>query len=77
MNAQRINITLPADLARDLRGIVPEGSRSEYIAKVLKEKFDRNKNLKKEWAKSLRANRKLYQEVHKDWAPLDTEGWPE
>lgn len=77
MNAQRINITLPADLARDFRRTIPDGERSKFIADALKERVAKKRNLEKEWAKSLRANRKLYEEVRKDWAPLDTEGWPE
>lgn len=77
MNAQRINITLPADLARDFRMVVPDGERSKFAAEAIKEKVARRKNLAREWAKSLRADRKLYEEIQKDWAPLDTEGWPE
>lgn len=77
MNAQRINITLPADLARDFRRTIPDRLRSKFIADALKEKIAKKRNLEKEWARSLRANSKLYEEVRKDWAPLDTEGWPE
>lgn len=80
MNSQRINITLPNDLVRDLRLTIPDGKRSRFIAEAVKESINKKKNLKKfnkDWAKSLRANRELYKEINKDWAPLDVENWPE
>lgn len=77
MQTTRINITLPNDLARDFRRIIPARSRSKFIAKAIEEKLPKKKWTNKEWIKSLKANRKLYEEVQKDWAPLDTENWPD
>lgn len=77
MQSQRINITLSKDLARDFRKMIPARSRSKYIASVLKEKLDKKRNLKKELIKSLKANRKLYEQVQKDWAAIEVEGWPD
>ncbi len=77
MQTTRINITLPNDLARDLRKIIPARSRSRFIAEAVKAKLPKKRFSNREWAKSLRANRKLYEEIHKDWAPLDVEGWPD
>lgn len=74
---QRINITLPDGLARDLRRTIPNKKRSKFIAEALEDKLNKKKSLKKEWIKSLKANKKLYEEIAKDWAPLDTEGWPD
>lgn len=78
MQVQRLNITLSNDLARVLRRTVPSGKRSQFIAAAVEEKIKKKKkNFNKEWAKSLKVNRKLYEEVAKDWAPLDIEGWPD
>ncbi len=77
MQTQRINITLPNDLARDLRRTIPARSRSKFIAQALEDKLKRKKNLKKELIRSLKANRKLYEQVQKDWAPIEVEGWPD
>ncbi len=74
---QRINITLPNDLVRDLKQVIPDGKRSQFIAEAVKEKIGKKKSLKKEWIKSLKANHKLYQEIQKDWAPIEVEGWPD
>lgn len=72
---QRINITLPPDLARDFRREVPTRSRSKYIAKALEEKLTRKKNLKKDLVKSLKVNRKLYEQVQEDFKYVDAEAF--
>lgn len=77
MQTQRINITFPGDLARDLRTIIPNGQRSKFIAGAVREKLGKKRNLKKELIKSLKANRNLYEEVQKDWGSIEVEGWPE
>ena len=76
MQAQRLNITLPYELARDLKRAVPAKKRSRFLAKVLKENLKRT-NLKAQLIKSLKANKKLYEQVAKDWAPIEVEGWPD
>ncbi len=63
---QRINITLPDDLVRDFNRSVPNGKRSKFIAEAVREKLPK-KNLKKELIKSLKANRRLYEEEAKIW----------
>ena len=77
IQTQRLNITLPNDLARDLRRSIPARSRSQFIAQALEDKLKRKKTLKKELIISLKANRKLYKQVQKDWAPIEVEGWPD
>lgn len=77
MQIQRINITLPSDLARNLRRTIPARSRSKFIAEALEDKLNRKKNLKKDLIASLKANRKLYEQVQNDWAPIEVEGWPD
>ncbi len=77
MQTQRINITLPNDLIRDMRTSIPPRGRSKFIAGVLKEKLSRNRNLKKEWIKSLRENRelnkKIAQEIEEDFKYADAD----
>ena len=77
MQTQRINITLPADLARDLRKTVPEGSRSKFIAAALEEKLKRKKNLKKDLIKSLKVNAEFYKKEFEDWKAIEVENWPD
>lgn len=77
MQTQRLNITLPDELARDLRRTVPERKRSAFIADALRDKLDKKKNLKKEFIKSLKMNAKLYKEDAKDWEVTEVEGWPD
>ena len=77
MQTQRINITLPTDLARDLRRTIPERSRSKFIAEALRDRLGRKRDLKKELIRSLKANRKIYEQVYEDWKPIEVEGWPD
>ena len=77
MQTQRINITLPSDLARDLRRTVPDGSRSKFIASALEEKLKRKKNLKKDLIKSLKVNAEFYKKEFEDWKAIEVENWPD
>lgn len=69
MQAQRLNITLPYEIARDFKRVVPEGERSQFIAEAVKEKIKkkRKRDLKKELIKSLKSNYKFYKEEAKIW----------
>ena len=73
MQSQRINISLPKDLAREFRRSIPQRSRSKYIAETLRERLSRGKSLKKDLVRSLKANRKLYEQVQKDFQYIDAE----
>jgi len=75
MPTQRINISLPNDIARDLRRIIPERSRSKFIAEALEEKLKRKRNLKKDFIASLKANRKFYEQIQEDFKYVDAEAF--
>ena len=77
MQTQRINITLPSDLARDFRKTVPDGSRIKFIAIALEEKLKRKKNLKKDLIKSLKVNAEFYKKEFEDWKAIEVENWPD
>jgi len=70
-----MNISLPADLARDLRRSVPERSRSKFIAEALQEKLKRKRNLKKDFIRSLKANRALDRQIMEDFKYVDEEAF--
>lgn len=67
MQYQRINITLPRDLASDLRRTIPVRSRSKFISRALSEKLTKRKNLEKEWIKGLKASYKADKRIAKEW----------
>lgn len=78
MQAQRLNITLPYEIARDFKRTIPERSRSKFIAKILKEKLpSKRRNIKAELSKSLKANYEFYKKVAHEWKATEVEGWPE
>lgn len=66
MQTQRLNITLPNELARELRRNIPLRSRSKFIAEAVGERLKRKKNLKKDLIKSLKANYEFYKKVGKE-----------
>lgn len=72
---QRINIILPDQLARDLRRTIPSRSRSKFIASVLEDKLKRKKNLKRDLIRSLKANRKFYEQIQNDFKYVDAEAF--
>lgn len=78
MLAQRLNITLPYELARDFKRAIPVKKRSKFIADTLKEKLPK-RNLKKELIKSLKANKEFYrkvaEEIREDFKYADAEVW--
>ena len=71
----RINIMLPNELARDLRRSIPARKRSKFIAEALEDKLKSKKSLKKDLIKSLKANRKLYEQVQEDFKYVDAEAF--
>lgn len=77
MQFQRINITLPADLASDLRNSIPDRSRSKFIAEALRVRLNKKRNLKKELIKSLKANYEFDKKIMEDWKATEVEGWPD
>lgn len=39
MQAQRLNITFPDELAREFKKLIPKGKRSQFIARVIRGKL--------------------------------------
>lgn len=78
MQAQRLNITLPYELARDFKRAIPAKKRSKFIAEAVREKLPK-RNLKKELIKSLKANKEFYRkvakEIREDFKYADAEVW--
>lgn len=76
MQFQRLNITLPYDLARDFKRTIPVKKRSRFIAKALKEKLPK-RDLKRELIKSLKLNKEFYKKVAEEWKATEIERWPD
>lgn len=77
MHTQRVNVSLPYDLIKQLQSEVPQGKRSKFIANAVSEKLSKKRNLKAELEKSLKANSQLDKAVMKEWSVTEVEGWPE
>lgn len=77
MQTQRINISLPFQIIKQLQQEVPQGKRSRFIAKAISDKLGKKRNIKKELIKSLKENYDFYKKEYQDWKSTETEGWPE
>lgn len=77
MQTQRINISLPINIIKQLQLTVPFGKRSRFITSALSEKLAKKRDIEKELRKSLKANRKFDEAVMKEWSVTEVEGWPE
>lgn len=73
MQSQRINITLPAELASDLRKSIPERSRSKFIAEALRDRLNKKKNLERDLIKSAKAQIEIIKEIQEDFKYADAD----
>lgn len=71
MQTQRINISLPYDIAKRLQREVPKGTRSSFVAKAVSEKLGEKQNSKKELVKYLKANYGFYKKEYEDWKGIE------
>ena len=62
MQAQRLNITLPYELARDFKRAIPVKKRSKFIAQALNDKLGKA-NLREQLKKSAKAQEKIIKEI--------------
>ena len=77
MGTKRVNISLPTSTLERLNSTIPQGKKSDFIAKAIDEKLGKKLSLKEEILRGLKENRHIYEEARKDWSILDTENWPE
>jgi len=75
MYIQRINITLPIDILKELQKAVPQGKRSKFIADAVFSKL-KNKNIQSELKKSLKRNMEVYAQIDREWQVTELETWP-
>lgn len=76
MQTQRINITIPNSILRNIQESVPLGKRSEFIAEAVLERLGTTKSADQRLKKSLKENKELYIQVGKDWKATEFEIWP-
>ncbi|OGY07991.1 MAG: hypothetical protein A2700_00050 [Candidatus Blackburnbacteria bacterium RIFCSPHIGHO2_01_FULL_44_64] len=74
MQTQRINITLPVELIREMGNSVPRGFRSRFIAKAIKNELP-EMPLEESLRKSAEAQVEISRGIQKDFASADDEIW--
>lgn len=72
MTMQRINISIPDELARELKRAIPARSRSRYITQTIREKLkksDQTTQLKK----SAEAQKSIIAQIQEDFKYVDAD----
>ena len=74
MHLKRLNITLPEEIAQDIKYIP---NKSGFIAVAIKEKLDRinKEKLDKLLIEGYKATRKEDKEINQEWEKITMEGW--
>ena len=73
----RLNITLPADLAKELKHITASRKQSKFVAEAVEQKINQlmQKQLENDLEEGYKATSKEVLEITKDFDSVDLEGW--
>jgi metal-responsive CopG/Arc/MetJ family transcriptional regulator len=79
MSVVRMNITLPAELAREIDRLVEPKKKSRFIAQTLQQRIERiqHEKVQKILEEGYKARKKESQYLAKELEPVDLEGWDE
>jgi len=71
---KRLNITLPEEIAQEIKDIP---NKSGFISEAVKEKLERmnKEKLDKLLIEGYKATRKEDKEINKEWEKITLEGW--
>ena len=74
MCLKRLNITLPEEIAHEIKDIP---NKSGFISEAVKEKLDRinKEKLDKLLIEGYKATRKEDKEINQEWEKITMEGW--
>jgi len=74
MYMKRLNITLPEEIAQEIKDIP---NKSGFISEAVKEKLDRinKEKLDKLLIEGYKATRKEDKEINQEWEKITLEGW--
>jgi metal-responsive CopG/Arc/MetJ family transcriptional regulator len=77
MNAVRLNITLPQDVAQQLDELVGPKRKSRFITETLRERIERirKEQLQRLLEEGYQATRQESLAIAKEFEPVDLEGW--
>jgi len=72
---KRIGVSIPDSILKDLRALIPERKRSDYIVRVLREKIgeEKKRKLREKMIAGYRANSATDAETAEAWRSLEEE----
>ena len=79
MEAIRLNITIPKDLARELNKLVGSRKKSKFIAETLRQRIEKMKNeeLQELLEEGYKTTKQESLVIAKEFELVDLEGWDE
>lgn len=79
MNAVRMNITLPAELAKKLDELAGRKKKSQFIAEALRQKVEQlqNEQLQLLLEEGYKSTKQESSSIAKEFEAIDLEGWDE
>jgi metal-responsive CopG/Arc/MetJ family transcriptional regulator len=77
MNAVRLNITIPEELARQLEKLVGSRNKSHFIAETLRQRIEKIQEEELNKKEGYKARKKESVSIAKEFEPADLEGWDE
>jgi metal-responsive CopG/Arc/MetJ family transcriptional regulator len=69
VNTQKVNFTMPEDVARDLKTRIRKSKRSSFVAEAVREKLDalQAEQLRQELTEGYKARLNENEELSKEW----------
>lgn len=77
VNTQKLNFTVPDDIARELKSRVKKSKRSSFVAEAVRERLEelKKKQLEQELKEGYLARREEDAETNQEWEKITLEKW--
>lgn len=77
VNTQKLNFTVPEDVARELKSRIKKSKRSAFVVEAVRDKLEnmKKKQLDQELIEGYQARCNEGREINKEWEEITLEKW--
>jgi metal-responsive CopG/Arc/MetJ family transcriptional regulator len=77
VNTQKINFTIPEDVARELKSRVKKSKRSAFVVEAVRDKLEniKRQQLEQELIEGYQVRRDEGEAINKEWEEITLENW--
>ena len=77
VNTQKLNFTVPEDIAKELKSRVKKSKRSAFVAEAVRERLEnlKKKQLEQELIEGYQARYEEDKAINKEWEQVTLEKW--